>query len=80
MIYTTEFQVIAYFAIGTILGLLFSTFIINDRAMDDRMILLGTLAIFWLPALALIALTGVLWSLVKSGDLAVKIARSIFQT
>ena len=79
MIFTTEFQIVAYFVIGVTLGLTFSTFVIYDRAMDDRVIFLGLLTLFWLPALAIILLVGVLWSLVKSGDFAVKIARSILK-
>ena len=80
MIYITDFQVIAYFVIGTILGLLFSTFVIDDKDMDDRMILLGVVIVFWLPIVVIASILGVLWLLVKSGDFAVKIARSIFKT
>lgn len=71
-------HVIVYIVIGTILGLLFTTFMLNNKAMDDRVVSLGLITVFWLPMLALTSIVGALWLLVKCGDYTVKIARLLW--
>lgn len=80
MLTMIEVQVIVYFVVGITIGLTFSTLMMEDKAMDDRMIMLGVLIIFWLPVVTVVLGIGILWSLVKGGDFVARIARSIFKT
>ena len=63
---------IGYLVIGAILGLLFTSLVMEDQAMDDKVILLGMVTIFWIGIVGLGAVVAILYGLVKGADFVVR--------